>query len=290
MPDLTVVAVLTAKPGSEAVLQNALESLVEPTRAEEGCLSYELHHSVTDPTTFITIEQWRGQSDLDAHMQTPHIAQALQAGRRCLRRRTRNPSAGPDQRLTAPAGQALNESLSERSTRAGDLIARARLDGTGHRDPASVPGWRGSQVTPRSASSIVWSTWAGDLLGPSLGGDVLGPHERGAPGRVGPGQEVLGDEWDRASRALLPGRIGPLSRRPPGGRCASRHDGSRSGRPGSGRAPRPRRWPRARPHARRGVVAPRRRRGPRRPPWPAGARSAGAGRFDRGSVYLPVGR
>ena len=78
MPDLNVVAVLTAKPGSEAELQQALTELVAPTRAEEGCLSYELYQSNVDPTTFITIEKWRSQGDLDAHVKTPHIAHALQ--------------------------------------------------------------------------------------------------------------------------------------------------------------------------------------------------------------------
>lgn len=79
MSDLNVVAVLKAKPGSEQVLGRALAALVEPTRAEEGCTSYELFVSTADPTTFITIETWRSQDDLDAHMQTPHIADALAA-------------------------------------------------------------------------------------------------------------------------------------------------------------------------------------------------------------------
>jgi quinol monooxygenase YgiN len=79
MSDLNVVAVLKAKPGSEAVLQQALTSLVEPTRAEAGCISYELYQSTVDVTTFITVERWQSPSDLDAHMQTPHIAQALAA-------------------------------------------------------------------------------------------------------------------------------------------------------------------------------------------------------------------
>ena len=79
MSDLNVVAVLKAKPGSEAVLQEALRELVAPTRAEEGCLAYELFQSRSDATTFVTVERWRARGDLDAHMQTPHIAQALRA-------------------------------------------------------------------------------------------------------------------------------------------------------------------------------------------------------------------
>jgi quinol monooxygenase YgiN len=84
MSDLHVVAVLKAKPGSEAVLAEALSALVTPTRAEPGCLSYELYGSAVDATTFVTVETWSSQSDLDAHMQTPHVAQALQAAAEAL--------------------------------------------------------------------------------------------------------------------------------------------------------------------------------------------------------------
>jgi quinol monooxygenase YgiN len=77
MPDLHVVALLPAKPGSESVVKEALTALVAPTRAEEGCLAYDLYDSAAAPGTFITVERWRSQADLDAHMQTAHIAQAL---------------------------------------------------------------------------------------------------------------------------------------------------------------------------------------------------------------------
>ncbi len=79
MPDVQVVAVLIAKEGSEDVVREALTALVPPTREEEGCLSYELHESVAAPGTFVTLERWRATEDLDAHLQTPHVAQALVA-------------------------------------------------------------------------------------------------------------------------------------------------------------------------------------------------------------------
>lgn len=79
MGDLQVVAVLTAKPGSEAVVGEALRALVGPTQSEEGCRSYQLFASAADPATFITVETWRSQDDLDAHLQTPHVQQALVA-------------------------------------------------------------------------------------------------------------------------------------------------------------------------------------------------------------------
>ena len=79
MADLQVVAVLTAKNGSEHQVSEVLSALVEPTRSEAGCLSYQLFASAADPATFITIETWRSQADLDAHMRTAHVQQALGA-------------------------------------------------------------------------------------------------------------------------------------------------------------------------------------------------------------------
>ncbi len=72
-----VVAVITAKPGSEDAVREAMKGLVGPTREEEGCLSYDLSESSSAPGTFITVEQWSDPSDLDKHMQTEHIKQAL---------------------------------------------------------------------------------------------------------------------------------------------------------------------------------------------------------------------
>jgi quinol monooxygenase YgiN len=77
MADLDVVAVLTAKPGSEQLVGEALAALIEPTRGEEGNISYHLFASEADPAVFVTIEKWRSQDDLDAHMQTEHIKQTL---------------------------------------------------------------------------------------------------------------------------------------------------------------------------------------------------------------------
>lgn len=79
MTDLDVVAVLIATSGSESVVRDALSGLVVPTRQEQGCLSYDLYESGAAPGTFITVERWRSQADLDAHMQTAHVAQALVA-------------------------------------------------------------------------------------------------------------------------------------------------------------------------------------------------------------------
>ncbi len=75
--DLNVVALLTAKPGSEEIVRGALSALAVSTRTESGCVSYELYASAADPTVFVTIEKWASQRDLDGHMASPHIAEAL---------------------------------------------------------------------------------------------------------------------------------------------------------------------------------------------------------------------
>lgn len=78
MSDLDVVAVIQAKPGSESQVHQALQDLVAPTRAEEGCLSYDLKVAVGQPTVFVTIEKWRSQDDLDEHMKSAHIARTFE--------------------------------------------------------------------------------------------------------------------------------------------------------------------------------------------------------------------
>ena len=74
---LNVVAVIIAKPGSEDAVREAMKALVAPTREEEGCMSYHLSESTVAHGTFITVEEWSAPSDLDLHMQTPHIQEAL---------------------------------------------------------------------------------------------------------------------------------------------------------------------------------------------------------------------
>jgi quinol monooxygenase YgiN len=79
MPNLDVVAVIAAKPGSEPIVEAALKALVAPSRGEPGCISYELFASASVASTFVTVEKWRSQEDLDAHMASPHMVEAITA-------------------------------------------------------------------------------------------------------------------------------------------------------------------------------------------------------------------
>ena len=74
MPEmLTVIAYVQAKAGQEARVKQTLEGLIAPTRAEVGCINYDLFQSDSDPTLFVFYENWKNDADLDRHAQTPRI-------------------------------------------------------------------------------------------------------------------------------------------------------------------------------------------------------------------------
>jgi len=79
MTDIDVVATIPIRPDAAEAARPHLLELAAATRAEEGCLSYALSESGAVPGLFVTVERWRGQSDLDAHMRTDHIARAFTA-------------------------------------------------------------------------------------------------------------------------------------------------------------------------------------------------------------------
>lgn len=79
MSDLRVIATIAAAPGSEDVVRSALGALADASRGEDGCASYDAFESAAVPGTFVTVELWRGQDDLDKHMGSEHVATAFAA-------------------------------------------------------------------------------------------------------------------------------------------------------------------------------------------------------------------
>lgn len=75
---LTNLAFFRAKQGQTKSLGKALNDLVDPTRQEAGCISYDLHQSSQDADSWFVYENWRSLADLDAHMQTAHIKTFLE--------------------------------------------------------------------------------------------------------------------------------------------------------------------------------------------------------------------
>jgi quinol monooxygenase YgiN len=70
---LTVIAHIRAKPGQESRVREILQGLLSPTRAEAGCINYDLHQSQTDPAVFVFYENWTSEAHLEAHAKSAHI-------------------------------------------------------------------------------------------------------------------------------------------------------------------------------------------------------------------------
>ena len=80
---LNVIAHLYAGEGQEVAVREVLESIVAPTRLEDGCLRYDLFVDVADPCRFTFIEEWTSSEALQVHSRAPHIlaARASNQGR-----------------------------------------------------------------------------------------------------------------------------------------------------------------------------------------------------------------
>ncbi len=74
MAQLTIVANIHAKADKIELIRTELERLIEPTRAEEGCLQYDLHQDNENPAHFLFYENWTSRELWQKHMNAPHLA------------------------------------------------------------------------------------------------------------------------------------------------------------------------------------------------------------------------
>ncbi|KAA2214282.1 putative quinol monooxygenase [Teichococcus oryzae] len=74
---LHVIAEFTARPGQEEALRQALEEVLAPTRAEDGCHEYTLLGDAARPGHLILRETWRDDAALDAHFGQPHMKRLI---------------------------------------------------------------------------------------------------------------------------------------------------------------------------------------------------------------------
>jgi len=70
---LTVIAFARARRSKVAEAREALFALVAPTRAEKGCINYDLHQSDEDPTQFVFCENCETDAALEAHANSAHL-------------------------------------------------------------------------------------------------------------------------------------------------------------------------------------------------------------------------
>ncbi len=76
---IVVLATITAQPAHADAVRDVLATLARKSQADDGCEGYTLTQSADDPAVFVTVETWRDAAAMDAHMSTPHIAEAFAA-------------------------------------------------------------------------------------------------------------------------------------------------------------------------------------------------------------------
>ncbi len=70
---LTLVAIVKAKSEKRDFVLDEILKLIDPTRAEEGCLGYTLHEDNNDPCRFVLYENWMTHALWEKHMKSPHM-------------------------------------------------------------------------------------------------------------------------------------------------------------------------------------------------------------------------
>ncbi|NOH78165.1 antibiotic biosynthesis monooxygenase [Vibrio sp. RE86] len=79
MSKLTVIANIIANEEKVDLVKAELIKLIDKTRAEEGCINYDLHQDNSNPAHFVFHENWESEAALDAHLASAHIADYIAA-------------------------------------------------------------------------------------------------------------------------------------------------------------------------------------------------------------------
>lgn len=73
---IRVVARVNVRPEKLEEALGAFNALVAGSRAEDGCISYEMLQNMEDPQDLTFVEEWASKEILDEHFATPHFTAA----------------------------------------------------------------------------------------------------------------------------------------------------------------------------------------------------------------------
>ncbi|USD36111.1 putative quinol monooxygenase [Ferrimonas sp. SCSIO 43195] len=79
MTQLTIVANIIAKTDQIERVKTELLKLIDTTRAEDGCINYDLHQDNNNPAHFLFYENWASREQWRAHMDNQHLKDYLVA-------------------------------------------------------------------------------------------------------------------------------------------------------------------------------------------------------------------
>jgi quinol monooxygenase YgiN len=75
----TLIVHVQVKEGEEKAMLEAAKPAVAATLKEKGCLAYELHQDLEDPTKFVFYERWKSVEALRDHLGAAHTKKLLGA-------------------------------------------------------------------------------------------------------------------------------------------------------------------------------------------------------------------
>jgi quinol monooxygenase YgiN len=75
--EFRVAVHLKAKTETAAELRQLLLGMLAPTRAEDGCILYDLHQVEGSPDEFFVFERWASAEAHHKHLETPHFKELI---------------------------------------------------------------------------------------------------------------------------------------------------------------------------------------------------------------------
>lgn len=79
MATLTIVANIKANADNVELVKAELLKLIEVTRAETGCINYDLHQDNENPAHFMFYENWQSRELWQMHMANQHLQDYMKA-------------------------------------------------------------------------------------------------------------------------------------------------------------------------------------------------------------------
>ncbi|SFV58654.1 Antibiotic biosynthesis monooxygenase [hydrothermal vent metagenome] len=71
---ITKSVTFIAKEGSEEKMKELLSAMVIPSKAEKGCLFYEIFQYENERNRFMAVETWENEDALNGHKSSEHYA------------------------------------------------------------------------------------------------------------------------------------------------------------------------------------------------------------------------
>lgn len=84
MSKLTITGNVKVKADKVDFVKEELLKLIPITRAEEGCMQYDLHQDNEDPTYFMFFENWESKELLEKHANSQHLKDFVKSTEGCI--------------------------------------------------------------------------------------------------------------------------------------------------------------------------------------------------------------